>query len=213
MQGKVCVITGAASGMGKIAARELALKGAEVVLVDNAADQGAATTAELIALTGNTRLHFVDCDIACLAQVRALAAWINAEYSHLDVLINNAGRNTDSDEPTPDGFDLMFQTNFLGHFLLSNLLLDKCQRIVNLGSVMHHFPTYSKSENSSWVGSTEYWKENAVETLNDGDDDSAVVRKPYAPSKLAAILFSLELNRRYGDSKGFRSIAVNTGSV
>jgi NAD(P)-dependent dehydrogenase (short-subunit alcohol dehydrogenase family) len=73
---------------------------------------------------------------------------------------------------------------------------------------MHHFPKYSKRDDDD-IDSTEFWRNNAVEP----SADAGVVRKTYAPSKLAALLLSLELNRRYGESKGIRSIAVNPGSV
>ena len=142
MQGKICVITGAASGMGKIAARELARQGAELILVDNQAQQGAATTDELRALTGNSNLHFFACDIACLAQVRELAAKINEDFSHLDVLVNNAGLVHPEYRLTSEGHELHMATHHLGHFLLTRLLLDKLHasapaRIVVIASDGH----------------------------------------------------------------------------
>jgi NAD(P)-dependent dehydrogenase (short-subunit alcohol dehydrogenase family) len=77
---------------------------------------------------------------------------------------------------------------------------------------MHHFPYYNDDKNDLDVSSIEYWRV-AIEPKRDGNDDSSSVRKTYGPSKLAAVLFSIELNRRYGESMGIRSLAVNPGAV
>lgn len=78
---------------------------------------------------------------------------------------------------------------------------------------MHHFPFYSK--NDKWpLVSREYWRNICVVHRDkEGETTTSSVRKTYAPSKLAALLFSVELNRRYAKSRGIRSIAVNPGAV
>jgi NAD(P)-dependent dehydrogenase (short-subunit alcohol dehydrogenase family) len=180
-------------------------------------------------------------DLSNLDNVREFCQAVNNQYDTINVLINNAGKNSASDPTTTKRqqaeisgndeeassskvlvLDDVFTTNFLGHFLLTNLLLTKCQRIVNLSSVMHHFPTYSKRDELRDIESIEFWKNNAIESIVDTgsvvttkSDSSNTVRKPYGPSKLAALLFSIELNRRYGSGsdRRIRSIAVNPGSV
>lgn len=162
-------------------------------------------------------------DLADLDSIRKFGDTMNQHYSCIDVLVNNAACNSKgvvyNRKDSSSSLDILFLTNFLGHFLLTNLLLDKCKRIVNLSSVTHHFPNIivSKNKNSSPVAvaaegdinSAEFWKEKATfTTLSENSK-----KKTYGASKLAAILFTLELQRRYGESKGIRSIAVNPGSV
>jgi NAD(P)-dependent dehydrogenase (short-subunit alcohol dehydrogenase family) len=81
---------------------------------------------------------------------------------------------------------------------------------------MHHFPKYSKNDNneSDGISLKDFWRSNVVEpVVTAAAEEAGVMRKTYAPSKRAAVLFSLELNRCYGESKGLQSIAVNPGSV
>ena len=160
-------------------------------------------------------------DLADLNSIRDFCQAVNEEYDRIDVLVNNAGRNSagietespslalPSNQESPIKTDLVFHTKFLGHFLLTNLLLTKCQRIVNLASVMHHFPVYARADKDA-IGSRQYWRANVVEPVA---VDGGCVRKTYGPSKFAALLFSVEFNRRYRKSLGIQSIALNPGSV
>lgn len=167
-------------------------------------------------------------DLSSFDSVKAFCAAVRKEYPSVDILINNAGRNTSGETMScdPSGaqipLDLLFQSNFLGHFLLTSELLSAKvlvpnARVVNLSSVMHHFcGTFGFGTNSSdrdtWE-SVDYWKQTA--TANCAPTDT------YSPSKLAAQLFTLELNRRYGgkgsggggENRRLRSIAVNPGAV
>ena len=196
---------------------------------------GAAATAALEASSSSRGMAVWEgpLDLSDLDSVRSFARRIRETYNatgSIDVLINNAGVNSAGAAAAPsppphDGqqqqqqqqqqasnLDVVFSANFLGHFLLTNLLLDQCRRVVNLSSVMHHFPVYSRSrerDEDHDVGSAAFWKDKAV-MPSDATDGKQTVRKTYGPSKLAAVLFTSELQRRYGAGK---SIAVNPGAV
>lgn len=218
---RVAVVTGSNTGVGFDTAKTLVQDhGFEVVIACRSKEKGLQACSEINSYSSSSSNHssgkavFVQTlDLADLESVRAFCGILNERYDTIDVLVNNAGRNSaGTTTPSAGSLDLVFKINFLGHFLLTNQLLDKCQRIVNLASVMHHFPKDSKKDydgKSDLMSSAEYWRDIAVTPAGDGETE----RKTYAPSKMAALLFSIELNRRYAKTKGIRSIAVNPGSV
>lgn len=246
---KVAIVTGSNTGVGFQTAKTLAVDhGYQVVIACRSAEKAETACAAINAAVnaadaaaskypkGNA-IFVQPLDLSNLDSVRNFGKAINDKYTNkIDVLINNAGKNS-AGNPTQQSttgptnsssdsvfLDDLFTTNFLGHFLLTRLLLEKCSRVVNLSSVMHHFPVYSKSGGDgdatiNDVDSVEFWRHVAmIQPVSNSSDDDVMVRKPYAPSKLAALLFSMELNRRYGgnadaDDGAFRSIAVNPGSV
>jgi NAD(P)-dependent dehydrogenase (short-subunit alcohol dehydrogenase family) len=170
MTGRSVIVTGANSGIGRAAARALAGAGARVVLAvrDTAKGQDAATT-----MPGETEVRRLD--LASLASVREFAA---AWEGDLDLLINNAGVMVPPFTRTADGFELQFGTNHLGHFALTNLLLEHITgRVVTVSSTGHRF------------GSIDF-------------DDLNWEHKPYkawrayGQSKLANLLFTAELQRQ-----------------
>jgi NAD(P)-dependent dehydrogenase (short-subunit alcohol dehydrogenase family) len=208
---RVALVTGSNTGVGYESAKTLVQdRGFEVIIACRSAEKGTHTCKKINEISSSmAKAVFVkELDLSDLQSVRDFSQAVNQQYETIEGLINNGGRNSAGPPTNGGSLDVLFQTNFLGHFLLTNLLLEKCQRIVNLGSVMHHFPTYSKQDDDT-ISSLEFWRSNAMEP----SEDTGSGRKTYAPSKLAAILFSLELNRRFGKSKGIRSIAVNPGSV
>jgi NAD(P)-dependent dehydrogenase (short-subunit alcohol dehydrogenase family) len=239
---QVAVVTGSNTGVGYETAKALVQDhGFDVIIACRSRRKGLQACRD-ININNNSKRGtavFVEpLDLADLQSVRDFGRAVDQQYDTIDVLINNAGRNSAgpaaaaaADNPTDDDsssssqqLDLLFQTNFLGHFLLTHQLLEKskCRRVVNLSSVMHHFPKYSNNDDNNnegdggGISSKDFWRTNAVEpavVTTAAEEAGSVVRKTYAPSKLAAVLFSLELNRRYGESKGLRSIAVNPGSV
>jgi NAD(P)-dependent dehydrogenase (short-subunit alcohol dehydrogenase family) len=170
MAGRSVIVTGANSGIGRAAAAALAKSGARVVLAvrDTAKGQAAAAT-----MPGDTEVRALD--LASLASVRQFAAdWAG----EIDVLINNAGIMIPPLTRTADGFELQFGTNHLGHFALTNLLLEHITgRVVTVSSTAHR------------AGSIDF-------------DDLNWERKPYqawrayGQSKLANLLFTAELQRR-----------------
>src|SRR5690349_23884062 len=130
--GRTYVITGANSGIGLAAARQLAAKGAKIVLAVRNSQKG-AEAAERI--EGETEVRALD--LADLASVRAFA---QATTEPFDVLVNNAGVMNVPFARTADGFEMQIGTNHLGHFALTNLLLPQIRdRVVTVASGAHHF--------------------------------------------------------------------------
>ncbi|XP_043694165.1 short-chain dehydrogenase TIC 32 B, chloroplastic-like [Telopea speciosissima] len=183
------VITGGASGIGLETARVLALRGAHVVI--GARNLEAANEAKQLILKDNNsaRVDVLKLDLCSMKSVRAFVNDFNALQLPLNLLINNAGVMFCPYQLSEDGFELQFATNHLGHFLLTNLLLDNMKntakvtgiegRIVNLSSIAHLF-TYDHGIR--------------FDNLNDkiGYND----KKAYGQSKLANILHANELSRR-----------------
>ena len=231
---KVGLVTGSNTGVGFETAKSLVHDhGYEVIIACRSVEKGreACTTINGVGSgpVSGGRAVVLDAaiDLSDLDSVRKFADVVNQQYDKIDVLINNAGRNSagpsssssstsssvmksSSNLGANEELDPIFTTNFLGHFLLTNILFPKLDRIVNLSSVMHHFPFYDVDDEWNSIECREYWRHVGV--LNQHTPPSTV-RKTYAPSKLAALLFSIELNRRYSKSHGIRSIAVNPGSV
>ncbi|XP_022107531.1 retinol dehydrogenase 13-like isoform X2 [Acanthaster planci] len=181
LNGKTVLITGANTGIGKETARDLARRGARVILACRDLAKAQAALAEIREDTGNRNLTVVKLDLASLASVRECAEKIKAEESRLDILINNAGIMMCPEWKTEDGFEMQFGVNHLGHFLLTNLLLDLIKsstpaRIINVSSLSH---AYGKID----------WHDIH---MNKGYDR----RKAYRQSKLANVLFTRELSRR-----------------
>ncbi len=142
MAGKVCVVTGAASGMGRIAARELAVMGATLILCDREVEEGAQARDDIIALSGNAKVDFVPCDMGDLDHVRRFAGHILSTYNRVDVLINNAGLTDPEYKLTPQGQEQHFAIMHLGHYLLIHLLKERLMesapaRIIQISSDAH----------------------------------------------------------------------------
>lgn len=188
MQGKVCLITGATSGIGLESARALAAQGATVVLSGRDPGRGDAALAEVRRTVPDAKLDLMLADLTSLASVRKLAADFKAKYSRLDVLLNNAGLIIDRRKVTTDGFEATFATNHLSHFLLTNLLLDMltssgAARVVNVSSEAHR------------MGSLGFLDDLQAER---GGYSGMTV---YGNSKLANILFTRGLQRRLEGTK------------
>ncbi len=170
LTGRKVIVTGANSGIGRAAAHQLAGAGARVTLAVRNTDKGRAAAASM---PGETEVR--ELDLASLDSVRAFAAGCNGE---IDLLINNAGVMIPPLSRTAEGFELQFGTNHLGHFALTNLLLEQVTgRVVSVSSMAHR------------SGRIDF-------------DDLNWERKPYSgwraygQSKLANLLFTSELQRR-----------------
>src|SRR5215470_15194758 len=179
MNGKVCVVTGATSGIGKAAATALARLGAQIVLAGRDRSRAEATAAEIAAL-GTPPPTVEIADLASLEQVRALAGRL-AALERIDVLINNAGLVLGEHRVTKDGFEHVFAVNHLAPFLLTNLLLPKLTgsapaRVVTVTSDAHSAAKLDLDDPN----------------LEHGWDSW----RSYANTKLANILFTRELARR-----------------
>ncbi|XP_039129194.1 short-chain dehydrogenase TIC 32 B, chloroplastic-like [Dioscorea cayenensis subsp. rotundata] len=195
------IITGGASGIGAETARVLALRGAHVIIA--ARNMDAANEAKNLILESNptARIDLLKLDLCSLKSVRAFANSFIAMNLPLNILINNAGVMFCPYQLSEDGIEMHFATNHLGHFLLTNLLLDKMKstakatgiegRIVNLSSIAH-LHTYEEGIR--------------FDKLNEQDGYSD--KKAYGQSKLANILHASELSRRLQEDGA--NITVNS---
>jgi NAD(P)-dependent dehydrogenase (short-subunit alcohol dehydrogenase family) len=128
MEGKVALITGGTSGIGRATAVALAAMGAEVVVTGRNEERGRAALAEIRHESGSERVSLMLADLAVQAEVRGLADGFRERHDRLDVLINNAGLIRSRRTETPDGIELTLAVNHLAPFLLTNLLLDLLEK-------------------------------------------------------------------------------------
>jgi NAD(P)-dependent dehydrogenase (short-subunit alcohol dehydrogenase family) len=140
--GATVVITGGNAGIGKETAIALAQQGANVVITARDARRGREAVADIRSRSGSDRVEVMDLDLADLASVHSFARDFTAQHDRLDVLVNNAGLVQISRTETVDGFETTFGVNHLGHFLLTQLLLDRIRasapsRIVVVSSDAH----------------------------------------------------------------------------
>jgi len=189
MDPRTIVITGASSGIGAAAARELARRGHQVVVVGRHPERTRAVAEEI-----GAPFHTVD--YADLTQVRRLAVELDEAYPRIDVLANNAGAMMDERTITVDGFEKTFQVNQLAGFLLTRHLLPKL--IESHATVIQ-------------TGSIAAWSNNFdIDDLQNTRDWGR--QKAYGNTKLENILFTRELQRRHGD-QGISAASFHPGAV
>ncbi len=181
MTGKFCLVTGANSGIGKATALGLAKRDATVVLVSRDKDKGEAALLEVRTLSGNKNVDAMVADLSSQDSVRELAHDFRARYKKLHVLVNNAGVFLPKRVATVDGLEATFATNHLGHFLLTNLLLDELKssapaRIINITSDAHRG---TEIDFEDLQGEKKYSGYHA-----------------YSQSKLANVLFTYQLAKK-----------------
>ncbi|MHA1193268.1 MAG: SDR family oxidoreductase [Promethearchaeota archaeon] len=182
MDGKICIITGANSGIGKATAIELANMSAIVVMVCRNKERGEPAQKEIIEKTGNKNVDLLLCDLSSLDSIRNFAAEFKTKFQNLHVLINNAGVMLSKRELSVNGFEMNFAVNHLAPFLLTNLLLDILKksapsRIINVASGAHKFGTVDFEDLQS-------------------ENKKRRFMGLYGASKLALMLTSYELSRR-----------------
>lgn len=141
MEPKICLVTGANSGIGFATAEGLAKQGAHVVLVSRDAKRGEDARQEITSRTGNSAIDVLVGDLSSFADIRQLAEQVGERYGRLDVLINNAGGVFSQKQLSQDGYEMTFAVNYLAPFLLTHLLLDSLKasgagRIINVASRM-----------------------------------------------------------------------------
>lgn len=185
MKGKIVLITGANSGIGKETAKALAKQGAIIYMVCRSRKRGEEAKKEIIKETGNAEVHIRLCDLSSIGSIQEYGMKLREELSHIDVLINNAGALFGARQLTLDGLEMTFALNHVGYFLNTHYLLDLVRkgtdkRIINVASVAHK--TISKVNFDDLQSEKKY----AQMTV-------------YGLSKLYNIYFTRELARRVKD--------------
>jgi NAD(P)-dependent dehydrogenase (short-subunit alcohol dehydrogenase family) len=197
MHGKICVVTGATSGIGLVTAQALARQDATLIIIARNAERGAATVSRIQQETGNSAVELMVADLSAQEQVRQLAKEFQHRFARLDVLVNNAGAFFARRQLSQDGLEMTFALNHLAYFLLTNLLLDPLRaadsaRIVNVSSEAHRRARLDFADLQRQHRYTGW--------------------RAYARSKLANILFTYELARRLAGT-GIVANALHPGFV
>lgn len=178
---RVAIVTGANTGLGFETAASLAKEGFRVILACRNMAKANAARQKIQQQVPSAVTEVMEIDLSSLRSVRSFANSFVAKHQRLDLLINNAGVMTPPYSKTEDGFELQFGANYLGHFLLTGLLLETLlqthnSRIVTLSSLVH---------------------KNGTINFDDLQSEKGYDRvKAYAQSKLACLMFSFELQRR-----------------
>ncbi|MDP4089907.1 MAG: SDR family oxidoreductase [Bacillota bacterium] len=196
-KGDIVLITGGSAGMGKAAAVLLAKHGAHVVILCRNKERGEKALEDIRKETGSSEVDMMLCNLGSLESIRGFAEEFKRKYGRLNVLVNNAGVIIPGRHETVDGFELQFGVNHLGHFLLTNLLLDALKagapsRIVVVASGAHkqgkiHLDDLNLTGNYNLV-------------------------RAYCQSKLANVLFTYELAERL-KGYGITANCLHPGAV
>ncbi|CRK88329.1 CLUMA_CG002108, isoform A [Clunio marinus] len=197
IEGKIVIITGANAGIGKATALDLAKRGGKIYMACRNQNKGIEAVNEVKAASGNDNVFFLQLDLASLESIREFSKKFHEIETRLDILINNAGVLSPL-ERTKEKFELNMGVNHLGHFLLTNLLLDLLKqsapsRIVVVASQLHKIGAIDKENFNSEKSFAGSWK-------------------AYANSKLANILFTRELSKRL-EGTGVTINALCPGAV
>lgn len=200
LEGRVALITGANTGIGRVTARELAVRGAHVFLACRSLDKARPVLDEIRAQTGDERVDALALDLGDFESVRACARAFLERGLPLHLLVNNAGLAPRRGQRSKSGFELAFGVNHMGHFLLTQLLLGRIResapaRVVTVASRAH----YDVRRGIDW------------EALRQPTRSRTGVPE-YGVSKLANVLFSAELARRQQGS-GVTTYALHPGVV
>jgi NAD(P)-dependent dehydrogenase (short-subunit alcohol dehydrogenase family) len=195
--GRTAVVTGANSGLGLVSARELARRGARVVLACRNTEKGRAAVQAISQAAPGAQVELAALDLGSLASVQAFAESFRATHEGLDLLLNNAGVMAPPRQVTADGFELQLGTNLLGHFALTGRLLGALEgradaRVVTLSSIAH--------------------KTGRID-FDDLQSERRYSRwRAYGQSKLADLMFALELDRRLrAAGSSVKSLAAHPG--
>ncbi|KAK3780063.1 hypothetical protein RRG08_061830 [Elysia crispata] len=197
IEGKTVIVTGANTGIGKETVRDLAKRGGRVIMACRNMEKGEKARREIIEETQSDSVLLKELNLSSFESIQKFAKDFNETEPRLDILINNAGVMACPRAETHDGLELQLGTNHFGHFLLTNLLLDKLKacapsRIVIVSSLMHSFGKINFDDLNS--------------------EKSYGAWTAYNQSKLANVLHALELTNRLKDT-GVTANSLHPGSV
>ncbi|HEX7589133.1 MAG TPA: SDR family oxidoreductase, partial [Anaerolineae bacterium] len=198
MRGKVCLVTGATSGIGAETAKQLAERGATVIVVGRNPKKSAATVAQIKRQTGNASVEYLLADLSSQKDIRSLVQQFKSKYARLDVLVNNAGGIWMTRQESVDGIEMTLAVNHLSYFMLADLLLDTLMasapaRIVNVSSSFQ------------WLSFTRLDDLQSRHGLYIG-------LNAYNQTKLANVLFTYEIARRL-EGTGVTANVLHPGAV
>jgi NAD(P)-dependent dehydrogenase (short-subunit alcohol dehydrogenase family) len=196
--GKTIIVTGANVGLGYEAVKVLAEKKADVILASRSIRRGDEARRAILEKVPGAKIHVMKLDLADLQSIRDFADEFDKDYENLDILLNNAGVMWCPYDKTQDGFELQMGVNHFGHFALTGLLLDKLKntpgsRVVNVSSIGHRRAKWDPEKLM----------------FDEGDYDRNVA---YYNSKLANLLFTYELQRKFEENElDILSVAAHPG--
>jgi len=206
-KGKYVIVTGANTGLGEETSRALAAHGANVIMASRSLDNGKAAMERILVKHSESKVSVMQLDLGSLDSITKFADEFLARKEPLHILINNAGVMACPQTYTKDGFEMQFGVNHLGHFLLTNLLLDKLAdsgssatpaRVVNLASM------------GNWI----FAPDEGIMFDDLKGEKSYLSWQRYGQSKLANILFTNELNKRMKSAgKPVISVSLHPGSI
>ncbi len=196
MEGKVCIVTGSNSGIGKETASGLAEIGAKVVMVVRNRESGEKARSEIVGRTGNKSVDLLICDLSLMDSIRHFSAEFKSRYDRLDVLVNNAGAVFSRRQVTTEGFERTLAVNYLAPFLLTHEMLDLLKssapsRIVNLSSGLHKSGRIDFSD-----------------LMSEKNYSGGYVSIAYSNAKLMVIMFTYELARRLQGTEVTANVAM-----
>ena len=199
VKGKVVLLTGGNSGLGKATALSLAKMGADLTIVCRDRARGESARMEISRESGSASVSLIVADLLLMKEVRRTASEFRVSNRRLDVLMNNAGSNFPGYAETEDGLERTMALNYFAPFLLTNLLLDMLEtsapsRVVNVSSSAHYSGRIDLGD------------------VNGGGDMGMGGLGAYGRSKLALVLFTYELARRL-EGRGVTANCLHPGAV
>lgn len=202
LSGKVMIVTGANTGIGKETAKQLARHNAKVYVAARNEEKARAAMADIKQSTGKDT-HFLQLDLGDIVATKKAAAEFKSKEKELHVLFNNAGiMMPPPGQKTTQGYEIQFGTNVLGHYVFTTELLDVLEATAKNGDVRVINTSSSGHQLAPWGGIN-------FDNLKEGKGNKMVL---YGQSKLGNVLFTNELAKKYTD-KGIISISLNPGNI
>ncbi|EXJ24329.1 putative oxidoreductase/Short-chain dehydrogenase [Alkalibacterium sp. AK22] len=196
MSKSILAITGPTSGIGREAVKILAQSFDCILLLNRNMDKGEKLKQDLLEAQSDIQVDVIKCELSDFSSVQSAAEQIKERYTHIDCLINNAGIMTKTKKESPDGFELMMATNFLGHFLLTHELLP-----LVLNSQRKQVIVVTSNAYKATPLTPPFFQPKRFSSM-----------KAYSQSKLATLYLAQELHERYA-KEGLKTTAIHPGLI